>query len=133
VHTLEYSPGDKRDLALLSRLRAADVPVVVVFLSGRPLMVNAELNAADAFVAAWLPGTEGGGVADVLFRKPDGAVRYDFRGRLPFAWPATPEPPASDEVPGTPPLFAYGYGLSYAEPGYPPKITAPAAPRRAGH
>jgi beta-glucosidase len=126
LHTLEYSPGDKRDLALLRRLRAADVPVVVVFLSGRPLMVNAELDAANAFVAAWLPGTEGGGVADVLFRKPDGSVRYDFRGRLPFSWPATPNPPAVDEVPGDAPLFAFGYGLTYAEHGSAPAGAAPA-------
>ncbi len=60
VPTLEYSPGDKHDLALLRRLHGAGVPVVAVFLSGRPLMVNAELNAADSFVAAWLPGPEGG-------------------------------------------------------------------------
>ena len=96
VPTLAYSPGDRHDLALLRRLRAQDVPVVAVFLSGRPLWVNAELNAADSFVAAWLPGPEGGGVADVLFRTPAGAVRYDFRGRLPFSWPASPRPPAVD-------------------------------------
>ena len=125
VHSLEYSPGDKRDLSLLKRLHAADVPVVAVFLSGRPLMVNAELDAADAFVAAWLPGTEGGGVADVLFRKADGTVRYDFRGRLPFSWPATPDPPAVDEVPGEPPLFAYGYGLTYAGERLAPEAGAP--------
>jgi beta-glucosidase len=118
VPTLEYSPADKRDLALLKRLRALDVPVVAVFLSGRPLWVNAELNAADSFVAAWLPGPEGGGIADVLLRKPDGAVHYDFSGRLPFSWPATPRPPAVDGRPGEPPLFPYGYGLSYANDGY---------------
>jgi len=97
VPTLEYSPGDKRDLALLRRLRAAQVPVVAVLLSGRPLWVNAELNAADSFVAAWLPGPEGEGVADVLFRAPDGSVRYDFRGKLPFSWPRACRPwiPAS--------------------------------------
>src|SRR5215469_11684754 len=62
VATLEYSPGDKSDLALLRRLHAQEIKVVAVFLSGRPLWVNAELNAADSFVAAWLPGAEGGGV-----------------------------------------------------------------------
>jgi beta-glucosidase len=75
---LEYSPDDKSDLALLKRLKAAGVPVVAVFLSGRPLWVNAELNASDAFVAAFLPGTEGGGVADMLFRKRDGGIAQDF-------------------------------------------------------
>lgn len=132
VATLEYSPADKRDLALLKRLRALDVPVVVVFLSGRPLWVNAELNAADSFVAAWLPGPEGGGIADVLFRAPDGSVRHDFRGRLPFAWPATPRPPAVDGRAGEAPLFAFGYGLTYADDGYLPHLpetTAGAAVR----
>ena len=61
------SPSDT--LATMQRLKATGVPVVAVFLSGRPLWVNPYLNAADAFVAAWLPGSEGGGVADVLFGK----------------------------------------------------------------
>ncbi|HYL03210.1 MAG TPA: glycoside hydrolase family 3 protein [Steroidobacteraceae bacterium] len=110
LRLLKYRPGDRRDLALLRRLRRRGVPVVAVFLSGRPLGVDAELEAADSFVAAWLPGTQGGGVADVLFRARDGAVRYDFRGRLPFPWPRTPRPGARS---GTPPRFDYGYGLRY--------------------
>ena len=122
VPTLEYSPGDKHDLALLRRLRAQDIPVVAVFLSGRPLWVNAELNAADSFVAAWLPGPEGGGIADVLFRSPEGAVRYEFRGRLPFSWPRSPRPPAVDPRGGEPPLFPYGYGLSSAADGSLPRL-----------
>ena len=113
VPTLEYSPGDKHDLALLRRLRAREVPVVALFISGRPLWLNAEINAADSFVAVWLPGLEGGGVADVLFRTAAGAVRYDFRGRLPFSWPASPRPPAVGGRAGEPPLFPLGYGLSY--------------------
>ena len=120
VPTLEYCPGDKHDLALLGRLRAADVPVVAVFLSGRPLWVNAELNAADSFVAAWLPGPQGGALADVLFRAADGRVAYDFRGKLPFSWPRSPRPPRPDGagggagLPGEAPLFPFGYGLTYA-------------------
>ena len=120
--TLEYSPGDKHDLALLRRLRGAGIPVVVVFLSGRPLWVNAELNAADSFVAAWLPGPEGGGIADVLFRSHDGRVRYDFRGRLSFSWPRSPRPPAVDHGRGEPPLFPFGYGLSYRDDGDLPSL-----------
>jgi beta-glucosidase len=120
--TLEYSPGDKHDLALLRRLQARQVPVVALFLSGRPLWVNAELNAADSFVAAWLPGPEGGGVADVLFRAADGTVRYDFRGRLSFSWPRSPRPPAVDERDGEPPLFQFGYGLTYGADGELPTL-----------
>jgi beta-glucosidase len=117
VPTLEYSRGDQHDLALLRRLRAQNIPVVALFISGRPLWVNAELNAADSFVAVWLPGLEGGGIADVLFRTPQGAVRYDFRGRLPFSWPSSPRPPAVDGQPGEPALFPLGYGLTYRDPG----------------
>jgi beta-glucosidase len=96
--------------------------VVAVFLSGRPLWVNAELNAADSFIAAWLPGPEGGGIADVLFRSPEGAVRYDFRGRLSFSWPRSSRPPARDQRQGEAPLFPYGYGLSDADDGYVPHL-----------
>jgi beta-glucosidase len=116
VDTLEYKPGSKADLNLLKKLRDAKIPVVSVFLSGRPMWVNPELNASDAFVAVWLPGTEGGGVADVLFAKRDGSVSHDFKGKLSFAWPATP-----DQVTATrgddAPLFAYGFGLTYAADG----------------
>jgi beta-glucosidase len=90
---LEYSANDAHDLELLRRLRAAGVPTVAVFLSGRPLWVNPEINASDAFVAAWLPGSEGEGVADVLFRGPD---HYDFTGRLAFSWPQTAMPVTFD-------------------------------------
>ena len=119
VPTLEYSPADKRDLALLRRLRALDVPVVAVFLSGRPLWVNAELNAADSFVAAWLPGPEGRRVSPTCCcAGPTVRCAMTSAARLPFSWPATPRPPAVDGRPGEPALFAYGYGLSYEDDGY---------------
>ena len=118
IGTVEYSPGDKPDLQLLRRLRAQGVPVVAVFISGRPLWVNPELNAASAFVAAWLPGSEGGGVADVLFKAPDGSVTHDFRGKLSFSWPRTPQQTAINRgQAGDSPLFPYGYGLTYAHDG----------------
>lgn len=98
----------------LATYRDKDVPVVSVFLSGRPLWTNPEINASDAFVAAWLPGSEGGGVADLLFQTdPD----FDFTGQLSFSWPklATQvELNAHDAE--YDPLFALGYGLSYAAP-----------------
>jgi beta-glucosidase len=116
---LEYSPDDKSDLALLKRLKAAGVPVVAVFLSGRPLWVNAELNASDAFVAAFLPGTEGGGVADMLFRQRNGSIAQDFRGRLSFSWPKRPDQfVLNRRDPGYDPLFPIGYGLTYAAPAH---------------
>ena len=116
VPNLAFSPGNDADLALLKRLRAAGIPVVSVFLSGRPLWVDPELNASNAFIAAWLPGSEGEGIADVLFRRPDGAVRYDFHGTLSFSWPATPLQFGAD-TPGKP-LFPVGYGLRDASDGH---------------
>ena len=118
IGTVEYRPGDKRDLQLLRRLRARGVPVVAVFISGRPLWVNPEINASDAFVAAWLPGSEGGGIADVLFRSPDGGAAHDFHGKLSFSWPRTPQQTAVNRGDaGESPLFPYGYGLTYASDG----------------
>ncbi len=109
--TLDYEPAE--DLELLRRLRGEGVPVVSVFLSGRPLWVNPEINASDAFVAAWLPGSEGAGVADVLLRAADGSVRHDFQGRLSFSWPRLADgAPLNRNDPDYAPLFAYGHGLS---------------------
>jgi beta-glucosidase len=116
--SLEYQPGAKTDLALLKSLKAKGVPVVAVFLSGRPLWVNPEINASDAFVAAWLPGSEGGGVADVLVGDKAGKPRTDFHGKLSFSWPKRADQfrlNKGDKV--YDPLFAYGYGLTYAKPG----------------
>ncbi len=120
---LEFSPGDKSDLALLRKLKAAGIPVVAVFLSGRPLWVNAELNASDAFVAAFLPGSEGAGVADVLFADAAGKPRHDFRGKLSFSWPKRPDQYVLNRRdPAYDPLFAFGYGLSYADHVVMPKL-----------
>lgn len=117
IDTLDYQPDDPRDLALLQRLREQGVPVVAVFLSGRPLYVTPEINASNAFVAAWLPGSEGGGVADMLFRAADGSAAHDFRGRLSFSWPRAPDQtPLNVGDSDYDPLFAFGYGLTYAEP-----------------
>lgn len=118
IATLEFQPGDKQALALLRKLKAAGVPTVSVFLSGRPLWVNPELNASDAFVAAWLPGSEGAGVADVLIGDKTGKPRKDFHGTLSFSWPKTAgQFTLNKGKPGYDPLFALGYGLSYARPG----------------
>ena len=113
--------GDQRDVALhhdnveslelIKKLKAQGIPVVAVMLSGRALYVNPQINAADAFVAAWLPGSEGEGVADVLTGK------YDFTGKLSFSWPKDPDqtPLNVGDAPYDP-QFALGFGLSYAAP-----------------
>ncbi len=85
--------------------------MVSVLLSGRPLYVNPQINGSDAFVAAWLPGSEGEGIADVLTGKSD------FGGKLSFSWPKRPDQTPLNVADATyDPQFAYGYGLSYAAP-----------------
>lgn len=124
LQAIEYQPGDKRDLALLQRLGAAGIPVVSVFLSGRPLWVNPEINASNAFVAAWLPGSEGAGVADVLVGDASGRPRHDFSGRLAYSWPSKTTQ-ASLNVGDVPydPLFAHGYGLRYGSSQVLPRLS----------
>ncbi|HWI85247.1 MAG TPA: glycoside hydrolase family 3 N-terminal domain-containing protein [Sphingomonas sp.] len=118
IRTLEFEAGDKVALAMLRKLKAAGIPVVSIFLSGRPLWVNPELNASDAFVAAWLPGTEGGGVADVLIGDAAGKPRMDFNGTLSFSWPKTAAQFTLNKGEATyDPLFPLGYGLTYAHSG----------------
>jgi len=116
--TLRHSDRYPEDLAVLRTVAGSGKPVVTVFVAGRPLYVNDLLNRSDAFVAAWLPGTEGAGVADVLFATPSGARaagagHYDFSGTLAMPWPGVPCPDA--ERSGARWLFPIGYGLRYGD------------------
>jgi beta-glucosidase len=116
IENLEYQRGNKVDLALLKKLKAQGIKVVSVFISGRPLWVNAELNASDAFVAAWLPGSEGASVSDVLFTKANGEIAYDFKGKLSFSWPAYAEQTEVNRFDNDyQPLLPYGFGLTYQQ------------------
>jgi len=115
--TVSHARRFPQDLAALKAVSGKGKPVVTVLLSGRPLYSNDLINLSDAFVAAWLPGTEGKGVADVLFAGADGKPVHDFSGALSFSWPAVacPGPRASGKD-GAKPAFASGYGLRYAKP-----------------
>ncbi len=107
--------GDRQDLSLsqkdietVENVKKAGIPVVVILLSGRPMIIDKTLDMADAFVAAWLPGTEGEGVADVLFGD------YNPTGKLSHSWPkSTSQEPINVGDKNYDPLFPYGYGLSY--------------------
>ena len=107
--------GDRADLALakedvdaVHQMKSAGIPVVVILISGRPMMVNDVLDQADAFLAAWLPGTEGQGVADVLFGD------YKPTGKLSFSWPRSmAQMPMNMHSANYDPLFKVGYGLKY--------------------
>ena len=120
--TLRHSDRYPEDLAVLKAVAGAGKPVVTVFLSGRPLYVNNLLNLSSAFVAAWLPGSEGGGVADVLFARADGKRHLDFRGTLAMPWPAEPCPASDDNGIVSRPLFPLGYGLRYSSQHDLPKL-----------
>lgn len=109
-NTLELSNLHPEDLKTIKTITAKGIPVVVVLVSGRPLIVNQELEASSAFVAAWLPGSEAHGVADVLFGD------FDFQGRLAFSWPEYNEPLLNTAETDHPPLFPCGFGLSYRQP-----------------
>jgi beta-glucosidase len=97
---------DAEDVAVVDRLKSSGIPVVVVLVSGRPLLIDGILDKADAIVAAWLPGSEGDGVADVLFgdHKPT--------GKLSFTWPRGDSTSLERGNPGYKTLFAFGHGLT---------------------
>ena len=121
---LRLREGNDAHLTLMRKLRAEKIPVVSVFLSGRPLWMNREINASNAFVAAWLPGSEGAGLADVLYRKKDGTVAHDFTGRHSFSWPRSVlHDPIKSGQPGYNPLFPLGYGLRYTDNGNLPPLS----------
>jgi beta-glucosidase len=97
----------EEDVAVVEKMKQAGMPLVVILISGRPMIIDKVIDKADAFVAAWLPGTEGRGVTDVLFGD------FKFVGTLSFSWPRS-----MDQIPinvgdrNYDPLFRYGYGLN---------------------
>jgi beta-glucosidase len=107
--------GDRTDLALsredielVVNLKKSGVPLVVILISGRPMILGDVLEQADAVIAAWLPGTEGAGVADVLFGD------YKPTGKLSFTWPRfVAQIPVHPNGSNYDPVFRLGYGLSY--------------------
>lgn len=116
LQNLLLKSGDEKDLFLLKKLKAEGIPVVALFITGRPLWVNRELNACDAFAVIWQPGTEGAGVADIIFTDNQNNIQYDVTGRLTFSWPKHPEqPPQNIGAEHYDPLFPYGFGLSYCD------------------
>ena len=112
IENLAWQQGRSRDLQKISELREQGIPVVTLFLTGRPLWVNAELNASDAFVIGWLPGSEGAAVAEVMMAGSDDATQYDFEGKLPMPWPNHDLNPEDHDLSVTQHAFPVGYGMS---------------------
>jgi beta-glucosidase len=121
VGEMPYAEGDSADLRLLpadieiiQQVRTKVDKLVVLILSGRPLVITNQYHNADAWVAAWLPGSEGEGVSDVLFGD------YPFTGKLPYTWPRSNEQLPINENNNigktgcAAPLFPIGYGLGEA-------------------
>lgn len=100
--SLSLPPAESR---VLRRMEETCNSLLVVLVSGRPLIVTDDLPKWDALVAAWLPGSEGGGVADVLFGD------QPFQGRLPVTWPRSLDQLPVGNSDGQP-LFPYGFGLT---------------------
>ena len=107
-NSLELAQSHPEDLATIRNITSKGIPVVAVLLSGRPLLVNQELAEASSFVAAWLPGSEGQGVADVLLGD------HDFHGKLSFSWPKQPSAELNVGDPEYDPLFPFGFGMHYS-------------------
>lgn len=108
-NSLELSKLYPEDLEAIKTVKATGLPVVVILISGRPLLVNHEIEIADAFVAAWLPGSEALGITDVIFGDKD------FSGKLSFSWPKQTHPTINIGDRYYNPLFPHGFGLSYAD------------------
>ena len=105
--TLELAESHPEDLATIKNISSRGVPVIAVLLSGRPLIINKELDEVASFVAAWLPGSEGQGVADVLLGD------FDFQGKLSFSWPKEAKAELNVGDQNYDPLFPFGFGLNY--------------------
>ena len=110
---VSFTATDPKFLPILESVSAQGIPAVSIFLSGRPLVVNRQINASDAFIAAWLPGTAVEGIGDIIFTK-DNKINFDFTGKLSYSWPKSKDQAVlnfTDSI--YDPLFPYGYGLTY--------------------
>jgi len=113
---LNFSKNNLEILKQMKRFKKKGVPIISLFISGRPMIVDKEINYSDAFVSIWLPGTAVEGINDVIFKNIDGTINHDFSGKLPFSWPSKYSGnPLNKNDSDYSPLFQYGYGLTYKD------------------
>ena len=114
IKDLDFSKTNKQNLKIMSKFLNEDIQVLSLFITGRPLIVDQEIELSDAFVSIWLPGTAVEGINDVIFSNIDSSINYDFLGKLPYSWPnANSKNPLNLKDKDNQPRFEYGYGLRY--------------------
>lgn len=114
ISHLGFKPTEANHFRALDSVYLNNIPIVSIFLSGRPLVVNKYLNRSNAFIAAWLPGSEVNGISEVIFTNK-GKINYDFSGKLPFSWPKNKfQTKLNLNDLQYDPLFEFGYGLNYS-------------------
>jgi beta-glucosidase len=116
INSLDFSATNEDMIETMTNLSKEDIPIISLFLSGRPLIVDTELSLSSAFVSIWLPGTAIEGINDVIFSKLDNTINHDFKGKLSFSWPSITSPnPLNKNDKNYLPLFNYGFGLTYSD------------------
>ena len=114
-----YENQDKRFLKYMREIADKKIPSVSLFISGRPLIVNEEINLSESFVQLWLPGTAIEGITDVIFTNKNNEINYDFKGKLSYSWPKfSHQTKLNYGDKEYDPLFPYGFGLTYADDNY---------------
>ena len=114
-----YENQDKRFLKYMREIADKKIPSVSLFISGRPLIVNEEINLSDSFVQLWLPGTAIEGITDVIFTNKNNEINFDFKGKLSYSWPKfSHQTKLNYGDKEYDPLFPYGFGLTYADENY---------------
>ena len=116
IEDLDFSSKNINILNQMKAISNMDIPIISLFISGRPLIIDEELNYSNAFVSIWLPGTAIEGINDVIFSNLDNSINFDFKGKLPYSWPSgNSSNPLNNGDDDYDPLFEYGYGLTYKD------------------
>ena len=114
-----YENQDKKFLKYMKEIADKKIPSVSLFISGRPMIVNEEINLSESFVQLWLPGTAIEGITDVIFTNKNNEINYDFKGKLSYSWPKfSHQTKLNYGDKEYDPLFSYGFGLTYADENY---------------
>ena len=116
LKSIIFNNPDTNYYSVMKKISNQNIDIISLFISGRPLVVNRELNISKAFVELWLPGSAVEGISDIIFSTEQGEVKYDFHGKLPYSWPRnSAQTSINMDDEDYDPLFAYGYGLSYKD------------------